>query len=199
MGFGLETALSGGLNVISGYSANQANIGMQRETNAMSVEMQRENNAFQERMSNTAHQREVTDLKAAGLNPILSAGGNGSSTPSGGTPSLAAPQMNAIDFAQFIPMLQNQTKLDQDQQRLQLEKASTAANIAKTTSDTDLNKAKKILAQKGMIRADLEGEASGVIQKAMKWMKEKWNQNQQPKPDPFKQNIQSTTPEQRMP
>ncbi len=71
---GLGASLVGG--VVSAYGAKS-----QQKFDARQAQKQMD---FQERMSSTAHQREVLDLRAAGLNPILSAtGGSGASSPGG--------------------------------------------------------------------------------------------------------------------
>lgn len=69
------------------WSANQAQI-----ANQFSAAEAAKNRDWQQYMSNTAHQREVADLKAAGLNPVLSAtGGNGAAVTSGASASASLP------------------------------------------------------------------------------------------------------------
>lgn len=65
------------------------------QNNMWSAEQAQKQMDFQREMSNTAHQREMADLKAAGLNPILSAK-SGATSPSGAMANFDSGVTNAI-------------------------------------------------------------------------------------------------------
>jgi len=153
--------IGAGAGIIGGIFNNQANA---REA--------RKNRAFQSEMSSTAHVREVADLKAAGLNPILSANA-GASSPGGsqaqqenvasGLSSTASQayqlHLAAKKQAQEIELLKAQTRntdMDTRAKKLGAEKGDLAETIMKTTTNIG-TKAKKHIQEKNWINGTDKG------------------------------------------
>lgn len=118
--------VSGAASLIGGREANAAS--------AASVDKQME---FQERMSSSAHQREVSDLRAAGLNPILSAKYGGASSPSGA--SYQAREVIGDAARSGVSTAMAAERLEADLKNLSEQNSNIYANTAKTWSDKRLS------------------------------------------------------------
>lgn len=108
--------------------------------------------AFQERMSNTAHQRQMADLKRSGINPMLSAKLGGASSPAGASyqaSNVGAAAVEGYGKVSSAKQAQAQTKQIESQTRVTKQQEKKLVQEIKQMKDLHNERWQRLFATMG--------------------------------------------------